>query len=186
MALSKLSCKKCGTCCRNLGKLRIHKSEAGPLRHFRGVGVNLREVPVEGVYVFEGGKCPFVSRTGCTIHTEKPLICKAAPFVVGTHKQTGEPTIVLWAGKCPEMQEHVNANWERAPKKKVPTVVKGRFADVETAEMSVTREEIEQNPYLRGCLDSAIEYIAKAHGRAFRERPSYNIVIAFSPDKKGS
>jgi len=179
--MKNLSCRKCGNCCRNIGKIRIHSSETQAIGHFTKAGAALKGPDAKAVYEFEGPECPHLSGKLCGIHLEKPLMCQAHPFVVKVDNATGEATIALWAGKCLGAKDRLLANWEAASREKAMISVRGRLVEEDAPKLALSLDEIDANPYLRKCFASATKYAESVYGDKFKKPSSIQVVIAEHP-----
>ena len=105
------TCKKCGTCCRNLIE-DVHGVKTGLLLTVKEIGLfpsNMispklaigREKPEKVIqYQLNVDNCPHVNeKNECQIYEKKPLMCKAFPYETQTVSV-----------KCPVIGSHMKEN----------------------------------------------------------------------------
>ena len=93
-------CGRCNRCCHHK-RIQVNPYEVARLARARGQSAaEFRETSiVDGVYLkqAEAGACAFLGPQGCTVHADRPLVCRLYPL--GRHiRQDGQVRFSLLAG----------------------------------------------------------------------------------------
>ena len=89
-------CKMCSQCCHGQGGIYLEKDQIGPAAAELGLSVEeftFRYCIQKGgryeIAVDENGACSLLTARGCSIHANKPAICRLWPFFPGLLKDAG-------------------------------------------------------------------------------------------------
>lgn len=76
-------CGRCGRCCSSM-RIQVNPFEAARLARRLGLSTTtfLARHTESGVCLkpLPGGACPFLAATGCTVHPDRPLVCRLYPL----------------------------------------------------------------------------------------------------------
>jgi Fe-S-cluster containining protein len=86
-------CNRCLRCCRDK-RIRVNPYETYRLAHALGLSTTellARHTTAQGTELArtDDGRCVFLGPEGCTVHADRPLVCRLYPL--GRHVVSGEP-----------------------------------------------------------------------------------------------
>jgi len=85
----KFKCKRCGKCCSNIGNLALFEWEAERLKKYSvrikpSIVLESNGSRIILQWGLEGKNkkhCPFLTKRGCIIYEQRPLVCRSFPFM---------------------------------------------------------------------------------------------------------